>query len=255
MKRQVIKRCLAGFMAVVLCATGIQMEPKRAAAIGKPSVTVSKRTKTTATVKIKKLKRVTGYQIFLATSRSGKYRHIGSTISGTFQITKIKKNKVYYVKVRAYKTSGTRITTGKFSSLATVAKYSSESTSEKYAKKVLSLVNKERAKAGLAELKLDKSLNAVASIRAKELAEEFSHIRPDGRDCFTALTDAGIVYSSVGENIAAGQASPQAVVAGWMASDGHRANIMSEDYTQMGLGYYHSPKGNQHYWSQLFIKE
>lgn len=255
MKRRICKRCLAGFLAVLLCAAGIQAEPKKAAAIGKPSVTVSKRTKTAATVKIKKLSGVTGYQVFLASSRSGKYQHIGSTISGTFRITKIKKNKVYYVKARAYKTSGTRITTGRFSSVAAVAKYSSESTSEKYAKKVLSLVNKERTKAGLAALKLNKSLNEAAEIRAKELAEEFSHIRPDGRDCFTALTDAGIIYSSVGENIAAGQASPQAVVAGWMASDGHRANIMSADYTQMGLGYYHSSKGNQHYWSQMFIKE
>lgn len=255
MKGQILKRCLAVCLVATLCVTGVQLAPKKVTAMGKPSCTVSKRTKTTATITVKKVKKVTGYQVFLANTRGGKYRQIGATLSGKFQITKIKKNKVYYVKVRAYKTSGSRITTGKFSAVTTVKKYSTESTADKYAKQVLSLVNQERAKAGLPELKLSKSLNAAAAVRARELATEFSHIRPDGRDCFTALTDAGIVYSHVGENIAAGQVTPQEVVTSWLNSDGHRANIMSEDYTQMGLGYYHSSKGDQYYWSQIFIKE
>lgn len=255
MKRQIVKKSLSVCLAMALCVTGMPLASKKAAAIGKTSASVSKRTKTTATIKIKKIKKVTGYQVYLASSRSGKYRHIGSTLSGEFQITKIKKNKVYYVKVRTYKTSGSRITTGKFSSVIKVGKYSSESTADKYAKQVLELVNKERAKEGLPELKLSSSLNNVAAIRAKELTEEFSHTRPNGKDCFTALTEAGISYSSVGENIAAGQATPQEVMESWMNSEGHRANILSENYTHMGIGYYHTSKGYQDYWAQIFIRE
>lgn len=246
---------MAVCLAAILCVTGIHLAPQEAAAAGKPSVSVSKRTKTTATIKIKKIKKVTGYQVYYAASRNGKYRQIGSTLSGEFQITRLKKNKVYYVKVRAYKTSGIRITTGRFSSKVKIGKYTPVSTSDSFDKEVLALVNKERAKEGLAELKMSSSLNAVAATRAKELTEVFSHTRPNGRDCFTALTDAGIQYSSVGENIAAGQATPKKVVESWMNSEGHRANIMSEDYTHMGLGYYRTSKGYQHYWAQIFIKE
>lgn len=254
MKRKIINRCLAICLITALCVTGLQTAPQRAAAAGKPSVSVSKRTKTTATIKIKKMKKVTGYQVYFATSRHGRYRQIGSTLSGEFQITKIKQNKAYYVKVRTYKTSGIRITTGKFSSVVKIGKYSPESVADQYAREVLELVNKERTKAGLAELKMSSALNDVAAVRAKELTEEFSHTRPNGRDCFTALTDAGIQYSSVGENIAAGQATPQKVVTSWMNSEGHRANILSEDYTHMGIGYYHTSKGYQYYWAQIFIK-
>lgn len=250
-----IKRCLAFCLAAVLCVTGVQLTPARAAAMGRPSLSVSKRTKTTATILIKKIKKVTGYQIFLASSRSGKYHQVGSTRNGQFQITKLKKDKTYYVKARGYKTTGTRITTGKFSSVMKIEKYSSESKASKYAREVLELVNKERVKEGLAELKLSSALNTAANTRAKELSTEFSHIRPDGRDCFTVLTDADIMYSSVGENIASGQTTPKEVVTSWLNSDGHRANIMSQDYTQMGVGFYQNSKNNQYYWVQIFIKE
>ena len=63
----------------------------------------------------------------------------------------------------------------------------------------------------------------------------------------------GISYSYAGENIAAGQQTAQAVMTAWMNSPGHRQNIMSPNYTQMGIGY--SPGGNMSpYWSQMFIR-
>lgn len=255
MKKHITKKCLAALLLIAISVTSIQTAPQKAEAMSKPSISVNKRTKTTATIKIAKLKQVTGYQVFLATSKKGKYKQIGATRTTSFQITKINKNKVYYVKVRAYKTVGSRIVTSGYSSVVQVKKYTVETTADKYAKEVLSLVNKERAKAGLNELKKNTSLNAAAITRAKELASEFSHTRPDGRDCFTVLTEAGIVYASVGENIAAGQSSPASVVSSWMDSEGHRANILSSDYTHMGVGYYHTSKGNQHYWVQIFMKE
>lgn len=118
---------------------------------------------------------------------------------------------------------------------------------------VLQLVNQARADQGLAPLTADPALTAAAQTRAEELTTLYSHTRPDGSSCFTALTEAGVAYWAAGENIAAGYATPEAVVAGWMASDGHRANILSEDFTQMGLGYAPAEDGYGHYWAQLFV--
>ena len=55
--------------------------------------------------------------------------------------------------------------------------------------------------------------------------------------------------TTAGENIAMGYAAPAAVVAGWMNSEGHRANILSSAYTKIGVGYV----ADGHYWTQQFI--
>lgn len=54
-----------------------------------------------------------------------------------------------------------------------------------------------------------------------------------------------------GENIAYGQKSPEEVMEAWMNSPGHRANILNEKFTTIGVGYYKSANGIN-YWSQLF---
>ncbi len=252
MKNQV-KRLLAVVMTSAIAVTGLNAAP--ASALSRPSFTVTKRAKTTASIKITKVKKATGYQIFLANSRKGKFRQVGATRTTSFQFSKLKKNKAYYVKVRAYKTKGNRIVTGKYSATTKIKKYSVPSRENKQAQVVLNLVNQERSAIGAEALMLDDAVNKVADGRAKELAEKFSHTRPDGRDCFTALTEAGIVYSSCGENIAMGQTTAEEVMNSWMNSDGHRANILSSDYTKMGVGYYYDKESNQHYWVQMFIKE
>lgn len=252
--RNTRKRGLSVILAAVLCLTGTQISGKEASAIGRASATVSKRAKTTATLKIGTLKGITGYQIFVAGAKKGKYKQIGATRNNRFVLTKLKKNKIYYVKVRAYRTRGTRIVTGKYSAVLRIGKFVSTTTAEKYAATVLSLVNQERAKEGLAALKASSTLNTAANIRARELVISNSPTRPDGRNGCSVLTDQGIVYETAGENIASGAKTPKEVVAEWMKEAGHRAQIMSEDYTHMGLGYYATSKGDKYYWSQLFIK-
>lgn len=119
-----------------------------------------------------------------------------------------------------------------------------------YAAQVVQLVNAERAQYGLSALTMDAKASAAALVRAGELKDAFSHTRPDGRSCFTALTDAGVSYRGAGENIAYGQATPAAVVQAWMNSEGHRANILSNKYTAIGVGY--TVIGGTSYWAQLF---
>lgn len=121
-----------------------------------------------------------------------------------------------------------------------------------FAEKVLELVNKERAKAGRKALKLDASLNRAAKVRGEEITEVFSHDRPDGSSFFSVLNEMGISYRTAGENIAAGQTTPEAVVSAWMNSEGHRANILSEDFKKLGVGYVKAGGVYKHYWVQLF---
>lgn len=127
---------------------------------------------------------------------------------------------------------------------------STNSTTSSYATQVLKLVNAERAKEGLSALTTNTTLTSAANVRAKETKTLFSHTRPDGSSCFTALTQAGVTYKTAGENIAYGQKTPAAVVKAWMESPGHRANIMNANFHKVGIGVYQT--GGVIYWSQLF---
>lgn len=117
-----------------------------------------------------------------------------------------------------------------------------------YAAKVVDLVNAERAKAGLSALTLDLDASRAAQVRAAEIRSSFSHTRPGGKSCFTALQEAGVSYRSAGENIAAGQRTPEEVMTAWMNSEGHRKNILSSQFKAIGVGYLEGG-----YWTQFFI--
>lgn len=107
-------------------------------------------------------------------------------------------------------------------------------SSDEFVDEVIRLVNEERAAAGLDALEKNDTLCTNADKRAREVAKKFSHTRPDGTKCFTAIT---ISFTRAAENIAKGQTSPAEVMDSWMNSDGHRKNILSPDYCQIGVGY------------------
>ena len=116
----------------------------------------------------------------------------------------------------------------------------------------MELVNQERKKQGLKLLTIDKSVEAAAQVRAKEIEKSFSHTRPSGKSFSTVLTENGIKFRGSGENIAWGQSTPQEVMRGWMNSSGHRADILNANFTKIGVGYYVGANGRKH-WTQLFI--
>lgn len=126
------------------------------------------------------------------------------------------------------------------------------STQDEFASQVVKLVNQERAKAGLGVLAVNTSAAKAAQTRAREIATSFSHTRPDGSSFSTALDSAGANYSQAGENIAAGQKSPEEVMEAWMNSAGHRANILNESFTEIGVGHYKDASGKD-CWTQLFM--
>lgn len=118
-----------------------------------------------------------------------------------------------------------------------------------YIFEVLDLVNEERAAEGLAPLTLHQGAMECAQLRAEEAKKSFSHTRPNGSSCFTALKESGIAYAKAGENLAGKIKTPQKVVKAWMDSPGHRKNIMDPAFSQIGIGYVAS--GN--YWCQFFL--
>lgn len=119
---------------------------------------------------------------------------------------------------------------------------------------ILEKVNAARAGEGLAALELDPVLCQAARVRAAECEKSFSHTRPDGTKYKTAIAEAGISSSYTGENVATGYTTADQAVTGWLNSEGHRANIMNDRFTKIGIAV---KKNNNQYggytWEQLFI--
>ncbi len=125
-----------------------------------------------------------------------------------------------------------------------------------YGEIVVSTVNDIRVSYGLSEVSIVPVLTDAANVRAEELADTFSHTRPDGTSCFTILKEMGIGYDFIAENIAAGRADPVATVDQWMASEGHRENILTADVTHIGIGYYYDANSTYtHHWSMFLLTD
>lgn len=120
---------------------------------------------------------------------------------------------------------------------------------------VVRLVNAERAKNGLIALKQNWELCRVARYKSQDFINKnyFAHQSPTYGSPFDMMKNFGIRYSAAGENIAKGQNTPAAVMRDWMNSPGHRGNILSPAYTEIGVGAAKDKNGNL-YWTQMFIK-
>ena len=118
------------------------------------------------------------------------------------------------------------------------------------AEMVLALVNEARKENGLNELILNDALNQAAFLHSEDMLtnDYFSHEGLNGSRFWERTEAVGYTGSPRGENIAAGQRTPEIVHNAWMESDGHRANILNANITEMGLG--RSSSGN--YWTQIF---
>ena len=124
-------------------------------------------------------------------------------------------------------------------------------TVSKYVQQVIDLTNAQRSKNGLAALKADTQLNGVAQKKSLDMQQKhyFSHTSPTYGSPFDMMRDFGVTYKSAGENIAQGQRTPQEVVTAWMNSEGHRKNILSSNFTHIGVGFEETGK----HWTQMFI--
>ncbi|HOK82531.1 MAG: SafA/ExsA family spore coat assembly protein [Clostridiales bacterium] len=120
---------------------------------------------------------------------------------------------------------------------------------------IVRLVNIERSKNGLAPLTSNWQAARCARIKSQEMIDKnyFSHTSPTYGSPFKMMESFGLRFSAAAENIAYGQRTAQEVMNSWMNSPGHRANILSKSYTQIGVGVAKKSNGTL-YFTQMFLK-
>jgi uncharacterized protein YkwD len=118
--------------------------------------------------------------------------------------------------------------------------------------KVVDLTNAERKKAALPPLKPNALLMKAARSHSENMAKQdkLAH-ELDGKGPETRLDDLGYKSSGIAENCAAGQRAPVEVVKSWMESEPHKANILGEKYTEIGVGLAKTTEGKT-YWTLVF---
>lgn len=116
----------------------------------------------------------------------------------------------------------------------------------------LAETNRLRAEVGQPPLQYDADLAAYAAVRAQEVSTLFEHTRPNGQSAVDPSLFTG--YGLIGENLAAGNNSPQyAVAEQWRNSPSHYAAIINGEFTRIGMGYYYAPLSRYRYhWTQIF---
>ncbi|MBI3822456.1 MAG: CAP domain-containing protein [Planctomycetes bacterium] len=116
--------------------------------------------------------------------------------------------------------------------------------------------NAERKKKELPPLKLSLALSKIARAHSQNMARQgkLDHTL-DEKTPFDRLKAAGYKYLKAGENIGGHQegGNMQMIMTAWMESDGHRANILNPDYTEIGIGIAEDKDGNLYY-TQVFAK-
>lgn len=118
------------------------------------------------------------------------------------------------------------------------------------------IVNAERVKRDLYKLIWSEKANISARLHSIDMAENdyFDHNNKNGKSPFDRMQAQGIKYMAAGENIAAGQKDVFEVHSAWMNSEGHRANILNEKYTHLGIGIGAPTDKYYPYYTQNFYK-
>ena len=174
----------------------------------------------------------------------------GISFGGIFKLFSLNWGQGIGVPSKPSDSSGTAGSTGTTDSTGSTGTVSTVNSMEK---QVASLTNSERKAKGLSVLTLDNQLSKLARLKAEDMAKKgyFSHTSPTYGSAFDMMNKYGVSYRTAGENIAKGQKTAESVMNGWMNSSGHRANILSSAYTNIGVGYAKDSRGNT-YWVQIF---
>lgn len=129
---------------------------------------------------------------------------------------------------------------------------------DRFFSELMTLTNQARHDHGLPPLTFSYQLGQAAQSYAEDLATQnfFSHTGKDGSTFGSRIGATGYRYSAAGENLAAGHTDALSVFQGWMNSEGHRANILNERFTEVGFGLFDSTGSSDFglYWVQSFGK-
>ena len=117
----------------------------------------------------------------------------------------------------------------------------------------VAITNQHRAANGLRPLTINTTLTGAAQNHANDQAsvDTMSHTGTDGSDPGTRIIRSGYPVAAWGENVAGGYATPDTVMTAWMNSPGHRANILNNTFTHIGIAIAYAPDGTP-YWAMEF---
>lgn len=117
---------------------------------------------------------------------------------------------------------------------------------------LIDLVNAERKSAKLPPLKANLKLMQAARDHSAKMAKlEMAAHELEGKTPKDRIEAIGYSFARIGENVAAGQRTPSIVMMAWMESEVHKANILKEEFTEIGVGIVNSENGVR-YWTQVF---
>ena len=199
----------------------------------------------------------TGVKVLVSGGRFGK----GTDVTGRITVTDAPQKTTRYTFDVWYPdpkstTNPKAMLHAQYTATAEVGVNPKEPTEEQIVAQLVALVNKERAANNLPPLRLHPQLQAAAHWMAQDMAtnDYLDHTDHEGRELEGRLAAFDYkTYRAIGENVAAGQATASDVMASWMQSPGHRSNILSPDFCEIGIGHVLSATGNfRHYWAQDF---
>ena len=210
------------------------------------NITVTMQSSSSATISWTPVNGATGYEVYRSQSAKGTYQKIGTVTATSYNDSELSAGQQYFYKVRAYRVVNNTNQYGTYSNVVSCQTPMDVATIQE---QMLSAVNKERAKVGVAPLKLYNPINETSQVKAKDMYQTgvFSHYSETLGYFYNQYDNAGLFYMAGGENIAMGQDSVASVMNSWMNSEGHRENILNEKYTYLGVGYYNG------YWVQQFL--
>jgi len=124
-----------------------------------------------------------------------------------------------------------------------------------FADRLIALTNAERATRGLYPLATDSRLTSAAERHSLDMATNdfVNHVGSDGSTAEDRIREAGYSCGWWGENIGAGYATPEELMAAWMDSPIPRNNILSTTFVNVGAAYVYNPNSSYgHYWTEVF---
>ncbi len=118
---------------------------------------------------------------------------------------------------------------------------------------LIDFINAERASHGLGPVRMSNALTQVARAHSQDMIDRdfFDHVNPDGWGPRERLDNAGYNWMTYGENIGGGYSSAELMSNGWMNSSGHRAIMLTPEFTEIGVAYV-AGGFYGHYWTALF---
>lgn len=149
---------------------------------------------------------------------------------------------------------GTNVARGRKATRGRPSSRASSNTPKDAARAVLGAINAERARAAMPPLRRSGVLELAARVQATDMAARGyrDHVSPEGCTLFDrAIAWLGYPSGGVAENLADGGDDAQAIVAAWLASPGHRANILHPEYTESGIALARDAAGRV-WWAQVF---